>query len=573
MDESFENGPCCWQVLEIPETSDKQAIKAAYAAKMVALRQSRLDDDAQAVQRVRDAYQQAMSWRQPESGDTFGFGLGADSHSAAFNVIEIAAVWTQAESRPDMHETGQGQSREDDSPAESLEVRAKRAVEAVLQQGWQRDTGALLCRLCQQRRWQRPQARRVMHCVTAAAVELVWPEPTRGPDGELDILGAWPNWIRARLDLVLEFGGWMTTKQAFEWHAQDDEALAEFLARDVTVETMHEQEVPAFGMLWLLGQRDKLMSSAAHLLARRQPAPSGNSAADLLAEWLTHPCLQDPDSRLSLQQALARQLKVEPFTDSALLGEVIRQMDLQRSQGAPNGDASADVLLDAWNALEAPTLLRRIATGATQHPEVDRLTAAALQAKGVPWLTRRAAHFGLPMGGEANARRIRNSLKWLRANSPAALAAATPSVLAWWEAERVHASGMWFIPMALYAGIAAESATRTWPMPIQDTPIAIALALAAAAVGGSAGWALAAILANARMYWRRRLYPAWGSWDRKQTKKLPLLGQWIEAHGWRLSRDLIPLALLVTHHGPDSMRGYLSFVGWRLALAWLAKAP
>ncbi len=81
----------CWNVLQLPDDADERSIKRSYAR---LLKSCRPDDDAQGFQRLREAYEHALSearWRADNEGEE---RVQAPVAEAVYgNLNDLAVSW------------------------------------------------------------------------------------------------------------------------------------------------------------------------------------------------------------------------------------------------------------------------------------------------------------------------------------------------------------------------------------------------------------------------------------------------------------------------------------------------
>ncbi|MDO5290365.1 MAG: J domain-containing protein [Pseudomonadota bacterium] len=86
----------CWQVLGLPPDSDRTAIKKAYAAR---LKHTRPDDDAQAYQALRQAYEAALQWANTPAAPPIT-GMAEDTADTARPAASAAEQASEASGTP-----------------------------------------------------------------------------------------------------------------------------------------------------------------------------------------------------------------------------------------------------------------------------------------------------------------------------------------------------------------------------------------------------------------------------------------------------------------------------------------
>ena len=183
------------------------------------------------------------------------------------------------------------------------------------------------------------------------------------------------------------------------------------------------------------------------------------------------------------------------------------------------------------------SLLARIATGDVTHDHIDKLAANALLAPRIAFNLRARS-----VRPEWHAR-MNRALIWLQGNAPDALQVIEPKVLRFWISPRPVVSDMWTamgVVCAFFACIwmsehlPASTSTWVWLLTMGVTILSSV----------SLGFTLARGLAWMRMEWVVQLYWPWAFWDRRLTRKIPVLRRWVDSRDIGLTRDWLPVLAL-----------------------------
>jgi hypothetical protein len=569
----------CWRTLGIAPTSDLRVIKRGYLS---GIKRHRPEDDAQAFQHVRQAYETALEhatqpWLWPDEAPEpestpIAIVSDVDTEPAAESNATppetvFPSVWTDDELPDWLRSTAAQTPLPADEPATvfprseatpcaaaneppSFHDQAAHLVANLLDQ-WShadpaQDRSAILALLWCQREWQPPATERALEL--ALCQGLTAATDFDDPQMESDIVARMAPLIAQ----AAAHYGWFSRQQQLS--ELPDRVLGTLLSR------------------WLTGSVAQVWQLAA----------SGDTdlAQKAVATQLAEPLFMQLDLRRALAWRWAEKFSEAGHWPSGLAQAVFAEFDWAHEPGFCPPE-----LLQRYQTFMDRTLLARIATGEVTHEHIDPLAAGALLERHVG-LSQRAKSIRTEWHT-----RINRALIWMQGNAPEALQVIEPEVLRFWVGARPVASGMWkvlgvFCAFYAYLWVSEHlpGAISTWVW-----LLVIGVTLATSAV---LGFVLAGVLAWLRVQWVVRLYWPWSDWDRRLTRKMPVLRRWVTSRDIGLTRDWLPvlalyvfqfLGLWLKEQKADAPLWEIGvvalvptiFIGafWRGALLMLADAP
>lgn len=569
----------CWLTLGLMPTSDERAIKRAYFTQ---LKLHRPEDDALAFQRVREAYETALDhstqpwlWPdeapepEPKPNPTVS---DVDVEPAAESKVTppetvFPRPWTDDDLPAWLRDTGEDEPPPADEPANTrppseaeppaapdpastLHDKAEHIVADLLDQ-WRhadptQDLTALLPLVWCQREWQPPAAELALELALLHGLATA-PNLDDAPI-ESDMAARLAPWIG---QAAVHYGWFPRTRYRPEL---PDMVLGTLLIRLLT---------GSVGRVWQLAAKGDTAS-----------------AQTAFAAQMSYPLFMQLDLRRALARRWADKLSDANSWPDGVAQAVFTEFDWEHEPGACPPELLQRYLLNMDRSL-----LARIATGDVTHDHIDKLAANALLVPRIDfdlW-----ARSDRP---EWHAR-MNRALIWLQGNAPDALRVIEPKVLRFWVSPRPVVSHIWtalgvicafFACLWMSEHLPASGSTWVWLL-IMGVTILSSVSL---------GSMLARGLAWMRVEWVVRLHWPWSDWDRRLTRKIPVLRRWVENRDIGLTRDWLPVLALYVFE----LRGFIQhdnqldtplwqyavvallptiFVGvfWRGAMLMLADAP
>jgi len=547
----------CWNTLGLAPTSDERAIKRAYFTQ---LKLHRPEDDALAFQRVREAYETALEhstqpwlWpdEEPELEPEPNLTVSdVDVEPAAESKVTppetvFSRAWTDDDLPAWLRNLGEDEPSADEpatarppgdletpaapDPAPSLQDKAGHVVADLLNQ-WRhaestQDLTALLPLVWRQREWQPPAAELALEL---ALLHGLANAPTLdGAPIESDMAARLAPWIGQ-------------AAVHYSWFPR----------------TRYRPELPDMVLGTLL---IRLLTGSVERVWQWAATGDTASAQKAFAAQMGYPLFMQLDLRSALARRWADKLSDASSWPDGLAQAVFAEFDWEHEPGACPPE-----LLQRYLSNMDRSLLARIATGDVTHDYIDKLAANALLAARIEFDRRCMAD-----RPEWHAR-MNRALIWLQGNAPDALRVIEPRVLRFWVSPRPVVSDMWtalgvicafFACLWMSEHLPASASTWVWLL-IMGVTILSSVSL---------GFMLARSLAWMRVEWVVRLYLPWSAWDRRLTRKIPVLRRWVDNRDIGLTRDWLPVLALYAFQLQEFIR-HVNQVGaplWQYAVVAL----
>jgi hypothetical protein len=519
----------CWQTLGLTATHDQRLIKRAYLAR---LKESRPEDDPEAFQRVRAAYESALAIASAAEDEPIGpsFNLSLAGQDDLPDRLQTVVL----SSEPPTAEVC--------LPTPSLLQQAMQAVDHLLLH-WiappPDDTVVLLGEFLHQPAWQTAD--------TAQALELAFLIRTA------DAINPLTSDLRL-IQLLEQLAGhyhWFP----FPYHRVDlpHDALANF--------------------------RHILLHGCCEAVWQQANAASLDQAKQSLQRQLNGPVFSHLDMRRELAETWALILSQIDYWPEGLAALIFTTFDWDL-----NADDLPPVLRIRFQQLQNRNLLARIAAGEIKHERIDVLAAQTLLA---PQLGFKRWHVAVKAEWH---HRMNQALIWLHASAPDALTAVHPNILRWWGDPRPIECPSWYLlSILVLASVSISMATLLKPFELDIWPLLVII-LVVIIPSALLGFYLARGLAWLRVYWVVYLYWPWESRDANIATHLPLIGNWLIRHDFGPTRDLAPIftiylleVFLVGRTEGWTEPGTILFIAlfptaflsffWRISLRIMAQSP
>lgn len=513
----------CWQILGIAPTGDERAIKRGYFTQLKA---NRPEDDAQAFQVIRQAYENALyqasqPWLWPDTDEP------EEQQTSPPICEELTsdrpfAVWfpdPSDETPPDAHHSGADSTQQQEhashaEPASQLPApvvadsvpaadlppleKASEIVVGIIYGHIMAGTNeqdvatGKVAALWNMREWQMPEAER--------ALEQAWMQRLAGMAAQTELL-------EQLYPLVSQVSGY------YAWYPQQPSHRSGITRDD-----------------WEL-VRDALVRGSVARVWNCIDPNQPQAALAAFAQQVAEPLFAHLDMRQALAGHWAQQLMDAQTWPSLLVETLFGEFGWEHDH-----NACPSALWERYRRYRDRSLLVRITKGQEKHDDVDMLAARALMAPRLGWKVWEESV--LP----AWHKRMNRALIWLAGNAPDALQAVQPKVLRWWTSPRPQSNGLWNFT-ALMIGIYVLALVFNVIHPPSDwlwLLIVPVVFMAAAWLGHC----LIRGLAWLRVIWAVKLYFPWSTWDQRLAGKIPIVGRRLLKRGIGPTRDLLPLTAL-----------------------------
>lgn len=518
----------CWQILGLSPTGDVRAIKRAYAA---LLKRNRPEDDLQAFQQLRTAYDEALAAAphvNAEGAQAQEIPLPdwllpfADPTPAAQNHTEPApASPLITAASEEASETHAPLAISVDPPSESPpEPDLRQRAQAECQEVWARceqdeedapePFGDYFARTLRSPAWQAPPAAQALQQALLESLDATVFNP------------AAISWSHAFVSRSL---GATIAEQAGEHFGWFDPAARKHPQRRLLDD------------LWHTVLHENCRQIAARYDAQLPARANRDTLREALQAQLQRPLWQLLDHRQALASQWVSYLNESSF-ELPVYEAVSEAFGWDADPLALQVLAGATQLQEAVRQAKARGMLLRLATRSETHPEVPRRIAATLLHPRVSWVDRYRST------EERFDAQIRKAILVLEDEMPESLEAVAPFVLRFWKKERALYHDIWALPTMLGWISTTLYATQLAKQFGLQSYWLLLVILPAMAVGIVASYFATYGVASLRLAWKRRFYAAWRNFDNAHTPRIPRIGAALCARDIGLTRDLLPLAAL-----------------------------